>query len=102
MCAYFVGLSIVGELKDTTLCSIAANRGRDQLSNGWQIALQVLGRIRVHCFCAAILSAIPVVILTRGGEAMTVAFNTVAVLFLTEVECVANTQLSCRPLIAIA
>lgn len=88
MCSYVVGLSIVGELKDATLCTIAADRGRDKLTRGWIWALWLLGTLRVHAFLSAVLSAIPMVILCRGGEAMTVAFNTVAILFLTEVEYV--------------
>jgi hypothetical protein len=90
MCSYVVGLSIVGELKDAALCSIAVERGREQLSRRWMWALRLLATIRVHAFLGAVLSSIPMVIMTRGGEAMTVAFNTVAILFLTEVECVGS------------
>lgn len=88
MCAYVVGLSVVGELKDATLCSIALARGRAQLSKKWELALWLHSTFRVHALLSAILSAVPIVILTRGGEAMTVAFNTVAILFLTEIEYV--------------
>lgn len=95
MCSYVVGLSIVGELKDATLCSIAVERGREQLSRGWMWALWLLATIRVHAFLGGVLSSIPVVILSRGGDAMTVAFNTVAILFLTEVECVGSSCHHC-------
>jgi hypothetical protein len=92
MCAYVVGLAIVGELKDATLCAFAFERGRARLSKTWQVAVWLHATFRVHALLSGILAAIPMVILTRGGDALTVAFNTVAILFLTEVEFV-----SCSP-----
>jgi hypothetical protein len=86
VCSYVVGLTLVGEVKDTELCAIAAERNRKELSRGWQIALALLNRFRSHFFVQNILICVPLVILLRGGGALTVAFNTVAIMFLTEVD----------------
>lgn len=86
VCSYVVGLSVVGEIKDTRLCAIAADRNRNELSRSWQLALALFNRFRVHVLVQCILIAVPMVILTQGGSALTIAFNTVAILFLTDID----------------
>jgi hypothetical protein len=85
LCSYFVGLTMAGEVKDMALVDMAAQRGIEQLGTGWRIAVAAVGRFRVHFLLQPLMSAIPVIILSQGGGALDTCFNTVAVLFLTEV-----------------
>lgn len=86
LCAYFVGLTMAAEVKDMALVDMAVQRSVGHLSTGWQIAFTLLGRFRMHFLLTPLLSAIPVVILSQGGGALGTCFNTIAVLFLTEVK----------------
>ena len=81
VCAYVVGLTVVSENKDMLLCEIAVERGlsRNKLTPAWRLALAILARVRAHTFIALIMSAVPVVIVSHGGSALQVCFNTVAV-----------------------
>jgi hypothetical protein len=86
VCTYVFTVNMLGEIKDIELCRIAADRGRNELSRGWQLALTSLNLFRAHGFVFGLIVCIPAVIMTRGGDALTVAFNTVAIMFLTEVD----------------
>lgn len=85
MCAYIVGLNIAGEVKDMMLCEMSVDSKKDDLSQGWQLALAFLGRLRSQILLAPLMGAIPAVVLTQGGSSLAICFNTIAVLFITEV-----------------
>ena len=57
---------------------MAIKRKVVDLNIGWQIALEALNTLRSHFFLQALLSAIPVVVLSQGGSALEICFNTVA------------------------
>ena len=86
LCSCIVGLSVVGEIKDTLLCELAMDRHLKELSPVWRFALNVLNRLRAQLFLSPLMGAIPGVVLTQGGSALLIAFNTIAVLFITEVD----------------
>eukprot|EP01052_Picozoa_sp_SAG31_P023677 SAG31_NODE_1967_length_6785_cov_7.007329_7_plen_508_part_00 len=86
LCGYIIGLTIVGEIKDILLVSIAAKRGAAELTPAWRMAIGFLGRVRAHTFLSIVMFAMPMVVLSQGGNAMKTCFNTVAILFLTEVD----------------
>jgi hypothetical protein len=77
LCSYVVGMTIVGEIKDTQLCSFSVERTAKDLSAGWKIALELLGVLRSHFFLMPLMVATPVVVLTQGGSAMSICFNTI-------------------------
>eukprot|EP01046_Picozoa_sp_COSAG06_P014146 COSAG06_NODE_869_length_11861_cov_37.817463_3_plen_406_part_00 len=77
--SYVVGLTIVGEIKDVLLCEIAAQRGRDQLTPKWRLMLTLFNRFRIHCFLGYIMNGAALVVLTRGGSAIDICFNTIAI-----------------------
>lgn len=85
LCSYVVGLTIVGEIKDMALCEMAIERNKLELSQAWLIWLEILNRLRSAFFLQPLCASIPVVVLTQGGGAMATCFNTIAVLFITEV-----------------
>ena len=77
-------MTVVGEIKDTALCSMSAERNIKELSLGWQIALEILNVLRSQFFLQPLMGAIPVVVLTQGGSAMTICFNTIGVRTLSD------------------
>ena len=56
---------------------MAAHRFMSELTTPWRIALAVLGRLRSQFFLAPLMSAVPTVVLTQGGTAMAICFNTI-------------------------
>ena len=86
VCTYVFAVTMVGEIKDIELCQMAANRGHLEVSRRWQMALSFLNLFRAHGFVMVLVMCIPLVILTRGGGSLDVAFNTIAIMFLTEVD----------------
>ena len=83
LCSYVVGMTVLGEIKDTQLCTFSIARNAKELSVGWKIALELLGILRSHFFLLPLMGAIPCVVLTQGGSAMAICFNTIAILFRT-------------------
>jgi hypothetical protein len=108
-----IALKLAGELKDIHMCELAIARAGDQLSVGWRIALRLLGGVRRWCFVAGVPGLVGWVVLLHGGDALSIccessthaltlhavahhshlffthmmhAVNTVAVLFLTEID----------------
>merc|ERR1712118_394790 len=61
--AFMVAFSVVAELEDLFLCTIAIARAGEKLSARWRFALTLL-----------------------GGHVLRVCFNTVAILFLCEID----------------
>jgi hypothetical protein len=86
LCAYIVGLQVSGEIKDMALCEMQQRRNSKELNPGWLLTLNVLNRLRSQFFLAPLMGCIPCVILMQGGSALNIAFNTIAVLFITEVD----------------
>ena len=81
--SYIIGLTIGGEITDIFLCEKLEERSG--LSARWKAAFAFINRTRAHVFLSLVLMTVPAVILTRGGSALDVCFNTVAILFLFEV-----------------
>ena len=79
LCSYVVGMQMVGEIKDTSLCEIAMDRNIKELPIFWQYALGFLNRLRSQFFLQPLVGAIPCVVLTQGGSAVDICFNTIAV-----------------------
>jgi hypothetical protein len=79
-------MTVVAELRDITLCLLALDRADRPVPAGWRVALRSLAMIRRYTFLPLMVTMIPVVVLFQGGDALSICFNTVAVLFLAEVE----------------
>jgi hypothetical protein len=54
-------------------------RNIEELSIFWQYALGFLNRLRSQIFLHPLVGAIPCVVLTQGGSALDICFNTIAV-----------------------
>lgn len=82
--AVIVSLTVVAEVKDISLCEIAfriscADGGRP--SQGWVVALSALNVVRRYFFIPALLSAVPALVLLKGGDALSVVRRSLAVDF---------------------
>jgi hypothetical protein len=87
--SFVVASTLAGELRDIQLCVLAIARAGDRLAQGpWRARLVLLCGVRRYVFLPMLVSTIPTLVLYRGGDALSVCFNAVAVLFLTEIECV--------------
>jgi hypothetical protein len=86
LCSTVMAMSVVAELRDIELCLLALDRADPPLPAGWWISLRGLAIVRRYTFLPAMVVSVPMVVLNQGGDALSICFNTVAVLFLTEIE----------------
>ena len=80
-----VGLTIVGELKDIELCNLSLHKASDP-GLRWRIALHLLSGARHWFFLPALATTMPTLVLWRGSDAMSICMNTVAMMFLAEID----------------
>jgi hypothetical protein len=73
--------------QDIALCAIAITHAGDRLSRGSRLALTLLGSVRRWVFLPTLVLAVPTMVMMKGGDALSICFNTIAILFLTEVTC---------------
>jgi hypothetical protein len=83
--SFVVALTVAGELRDVLLCDFAI-RQADGMSSSWRFALQLLGVIRRWLFLPGMIFTVPILVYYEGGDALSVCFNTIAILFLCEVD----------------
>jgi hypothetical protein len=83
--SYIVALTIVAEVRDVQLCRLALSRGAD-LNMGWRVAFGMLNGARRWVFAPGLISVIGMLVGYRGGDALNLCLNAVAVLFVCEVD----------------
>jgi hypothetical protein len=83
-------LSVHCVTQDITLCAIAIAHAGDRLSCGSRLTLNLLGIVRHWVFLPALVGSVPIMVMYQGGDALSVSFNTIAILFLTEVTNIAD------------
>ncbi len=88
--AFVVAFSVVGELKDIRLCSLAISHNAD-LAKTWIVALRFLGTVRQFVFLPLLMLTVPYLVVLKGGDALSICMNSVAVLFLCEIDNLAFT-----------
>ena len=86
---FIVAFTIVGELKDIKLCSMAVAHAGDKLSMGWRLALRFLLWMRRWVFLPVLVMNVPFLVLIKGGDALSVCLNAVAILFLCDIDNIA-------------
>ena len=65
---------------------MAISSAGDALSPGWRYGLAFVHFLRRWTFVPMIMMSIPLLVVQKGGDALNVSFNTVAVLFLLEID----------------
>jgi hypothetical protein len=83
--SYVVGLTIIGELKDMLLCEIAIERLGNKLGP-WRHAINIGIFLRRAAFLPIMIGTVGAVVQIRGGDSLSVCFNTVAILFMAEAD----------------
>ena len=73
--------------QDIALCAIAITHAGDRLSRGSRLSLTLLGGVRRWLFLPTLMMVVPFLVLAKGSDALSICFNTIAILFLTEVTC---------------
>ena len=84
--AFIVAFSVVGELKDIELCSLAVAHAGVKISKRWRLALSFLLWMRRWLFLPALVLNVADLVLVKGGDALSVCLNTIAILFLCDVD----------------
>lgn len=84
-----VGLTVVGELKDIDLCRLALRHYQAAGAKPGAFWINLLGAlctVRRWFFLPALVSTVPLLVLWRGSDATSICLNTVAMLFLAEID----------------
>ena len=72
--------------QDIKLCGIAMQRAGDRIAPTWRFVLYLLGGVRRWLFLPALVMVVPMLVLYKGGDALSICFNSVALLFLCELD----------------
>ena len=72
--------------QDIKLCAMAIRHAGDHIAPTYRFVLTLLGGIRRWLFLPTLVTVAPILVLFKGGDALSVCFNTVAVLFLCEID----------------
>ena len=83
-----VAFAVFAEIRDAILCEIAlrAISKRREVPRGWRFAIGGLNFARYYIFLPNVVLSVAELVLNDGGNVKNVCLNTVAVLFLLEVD----------------
>jgi hypothetical protein len=81
-----VAFTTVGELKDIELCDLAISRAAELMSHNTRVLLVGVGLMRRFMFLPALVSAVPRFVMFKGGDSVSICFNTVTLLFLCDID----------------
>jgi hypothetical protein len=65
---------------------MAIEHAGDRIAPSWRFALSLLGGVRRWLFLPTLAATAPYLVTVKGGDALSVCFNTIAVLFLCEID----------------
>jgi hypothetical protein len=92
--ATVVAFAVCKELFDIELCSLALNQATGGAKAGTRLAIRVLNGIRRWVFLPCLMTVVPLLVVVHGSDALSVCFNTVAILFMTEIDNLCYAALS--------
>eukprot|EP01043_Picozoa_sp_COSAG02_P065535 COSAG02_NODE_9923_length_2074_cov_1.293165_4_plen_141_part_00 len=82
-----VSFQVIGELKDIQLCMLSMRHATsDTMTRAWQLGFGALNLIRRWMFLTLLVITVPLLVLYKKGDALSVCFNTIAILFMTEID----------------
>ena len=83
-----VAFAVFAEIRDAMLVEIALRdvSERREVSRGWRFAIRGLNFARYYIMLPSIVNSVVSLVLNDGGNAKSVCLNTVAVLFLLEID----------------
>ena len=88
VCTIAVGLTIVGELREIKICTIAQRRcfaktRHHSLGHAW---FALINSFRAYLLVPQVIAAVPRLVLYEGGNTVSLIFNTVSIIFVTELD----------------
>ena len=83
-----VAFAVFGEIRDAMLCDVTLRdiTKRRKVPCGWRLSFGALNHMRLFVFLPNIVSSIVGLVLAEGGNIKEICLNTVAVLFLVEID----------------
>jgi hypothetical protein len=78
-------LTVGSELKDIKLCHAAIGQAADRITRSWQLVLLLILGFRRWVFLPGMVATAPTLVLLRGGDGLSICANTVAVIFLCQI-----------------
>ena len=83
-----VAFAVFGEIRDAMLCDVTLRdiAKRRKVPCGWRLSFGALNHMRLFVFLPNIVSSIVGLVLAEGGNIKEICLNTVAVLFLVEID----------------
>ncbi len=83
-----VAFAVFAEIRDAMLCEIALRdvSERREVSRGWRFAIRGLNFARYYIMFPNVILSVVMLVLNDGGNVKNVCLNTVAVLFLLEID----------------
>ena len=88
VCAFAVGLAIIGELREIKVCNKAQRRcfAATKDHGFGHIWFALINAIRVYVLVPQVIAAVPEFVLLEGGNTVSLVFNTISVIFVTELD----------------
>ena len=88
LASFVIAFGVFGEVRDAMLCefSMAAIRQKKEVPRVWREAIGLLNLFRLFGFLPFIVMSVVQLVLYRGASALAICLNTVAVLFLVELD----------------
>jgi hypothetical protein len=86
VCSTFIGLQMAKEWFDIELCTLALRDAGDNIDKNWKYVLKAMNFVRRYMFLPSVVAMIPILVVAQGSDAMSICFNTVAVVFLCELD----------------
>jgi hypothetical protein len=94
LAAFLVGISIGEEIQDIFHCRALRLSPLGQSQPGFHLGLKILELIRQFALLPVVVIVVPLLVMHRGADALSLCFNTLALLFLLDCDNMAFRGLS--------
>ena len=75
-----------GPVQDVEICTLAIRDAGDKIAQHKRYALMALNFVRRWTFLPGLVAVTPMLVVTKGGDSLSVCFNSVALLFICEMD----------------
>ena len=86
LCMGLVALHMANEYTEIRLCKLAIERVGAKVPMHWSYSFKVINALRRHFFLPGVPTTITMLLLTNGADAMSICFNSVALIFLCDID----------------
>jgi hypothetical protein len=81
-----IGMASNSELKDIRLCTLAIEKAEKELDRAWKVGFALLFATRRWLFLPGLVYTSAVMVVYQGGDALSICVNTIALLFLLDLD----------------